>query len=102
MSKTSLSPHPFNGANSNVIHGRISREFYKFKDSEFYAPDVDGVHLVAHPSSVDLGVVDDFRLSSLIKAGISPQSVSQGIGSRIDGLSQLDDFVANNTNSENK
>ncbi|WGL30953.1 hypothetical protein [Dipodfec virus UOA04_Rod_575] len=102
MSKTFSSQHLFNGANSNVIHARISRDFYQFKDTEIYAPSVDGVRLVAHQSRAELGVVDDFNLRSLIKAGIPPQSVSMGIGSRIDGLSQLDDFVSNNANSENK
>lgn len=97
MSKTSSSQPHFNGANCNVVHGRISSGYYDFKPRVVYALGVSGEpEQFVIPVSEDLGVASDFSLTSLLAAGISPEAVSSPIGSRLDGLSQLIDFNNNN------
>lgn len=97
MSKTSLSQRPFNGANGNVISARLPQDYYNFEDSHVTSTTSTGRPCIqVVPASEDLGEVSDFQLSALLAAGINPQFVSTGIGSPVDGISQLVDFANSN------
>ena len=98
MSKTSSSAPPFNGANCNVISSnRLPSDYYNFCDDVYCGVSESGFpEHQSFPFSEYLGIFSDYSLSSLISAGINPQAVSMGIGSRLDGISELNSFIDNN------
>lgn len=97
MSETLSSPPRFNGANCNRINARIPKNYYDFKPIALYGLSSSGdVELQEVECTEYLGEADDFSLSSLLSAGISPQAVSSPSGNRLSGLTELIEFSNNN------